>query len=98
MLLKCLVANLLLTLLPLKFISSFISIMVVFQMVSTISGPIPPHPYYDNQVSDSRASSAGRTRPEGQNYAQKGQSGSIATLLIDGLSIAPQPVRQYRSE
>ena len=51
-------------------------------MVSTLSGPIPPHPYYDK--SDPREHldlPPGKTRPEASQYASHGNKGTVGMLL-----------------
>ena len=57
-------------------------ILVVFNMVSTLSGPIPSHPYYDK--GDPREYldlPPGRTRPEAAEYATHGTKGTVGMLF-----------------
>ena len=52
-------------------------------MVSTLSGPIPPHPYYDK--SDVRTYlnlPAPRVRPEAQDIAHHGEQGTIGGVML----------------
>ncbi|ELU06523.1 hypothetical protein CAPTEDRAFT_166725 [Capitella teleta] len=55
-------------------------------MVSTLNGPIPPHPYFDK--GDVRAY-LNLVRPEAQDIAQKGQGsvGNLMTLQIEGTRV-----------
>ncbi len=64
-------------------------------MVSTIGGPIPPHPYYDKEASDFLNRAPGRNRPEAEVYAKQGQ-GSIGNILqIQGTSFGAPSIRKY---
>ncbi len=56
-------------------------------MVSSISGPIPPHPYFDKTGSVAKDLPVPRVRPEGQPYAAQA-AGSVGMLLqIEGQRI-----------
>ena len=57
-------------------------------MVSTLNGPIPPHPFYDKTNTRSYLNiPAQRVRPEGQDYAQQGRGTVCLGLEIEGHSM-----------
>jgi len=65
-------------------------------MVSTLSGPIPPHPYYDKADTrlniDADHVPAGRSRPEAEEYMVKGTRGTVGNILaIEGHQCASEP-------
>ena len=64
-------------------------------MVSTLGGPIPPHPYYDK--SEANQFAPGRTRPEGEEYLIKGRGTVGALLAIEGQAMCNggQQQRKY---
>ena len=54
-------------------------------MASTISGPIPPHPYYDKSDPNIYLKPANtRTRPEAEDIARQGRGTLCLTLEVDG--------------
>ena len=54
-------------------------------MVSTLDGPIPPHPYYDNADPLSYLNMPQpRVRPEAENYARQGQGNGGILLHVEG--------------
>ena len=53
-------------------------------MVSMMTGPIPPHPYYDKSGAATYVDlPVPRVRPEARAFAQQAQ-GSVGVLLIEG--------------
>lgn len=59
-------------------------------MVSTVNGPIPPHPYYDKTDQNTYLNiPAPRVRPEAEDYARKGQGTICLGLEIEGHTIPP---------
>ena len=65
-------------------------------MVSTLSGPIPPHPYYDKADPQSYLNlPQPRVRPEGEQYARQGSGAAGILLHVEGQR-PPSALQSFR--
>lgn len=59
-------------------------------MVSTLSGPIPPHPYYDKSDPQAYLKLAPpRVRPEAEEIARQGRGTLSLELELEGHKVFP---------